>query len=57
MNEPPALSESAPKGIDVLVLCLDRPISAKRRLKKKGFSEGKEFAGLRFPGLPEQIGR
>jgi hypothetical protein len=33
-----------------VVLRLDRPISAKRRLNKKGFPEGKESAGL-FPGF------
>jgi hypothetical protein len=30
-------------------LFLNRPISAKRQLKKKGLAEGKEFAGLQFP--------
>ena len=36
---------------------LNRPISAKRQLKKKGSTEGKELAGLQFPVFPEQIGR
>jgi len=40
-----------------LCFAIDRPISAKRHLKKKGSSEGKGFAGLPFPGFLEGIGR